>query len=434
VHAPPTGGPGLGDGLLFERHPDPMWVIEASGRRILAANDAAVAGYGWSREELLALRFDDLLVAPRAGGEGRRQRHRRKDGTVLEADVVTAPIRWEGGEARLVTARDVTDRAAEADAMAERLAYQEAVARLGELALRGDQPERLTEEALADVVAALGADVAALWLLAPDGRLALAGAQGLGEPPAPATPPAAGPLAALLRGQRRSLSAADIAPLGITGAAGIAVPIHGAGGPRGVLVATTREPRVLGEAHVVFLEGVATVLALAGDRWALEEDFRRRAFHDVLTGLPNRALFLDRLELALQRARRTGDAVVVVFLDLDGFKAINDRHGHTVGDEVLVAVGARLLQAVRPQDTVARFGGDEFALICEIDGPARAGLLARRIAASLDHPFRLDGAERVIGASVGLAVGHGDDERTAEDLVRDADAEMYRYKARRAAA
>jgi diguanylate cyclase (GGDEF)-like protein/PAS domain S-box-containing protein len=160
----------------------------------------------------------------------------------------------------------------------------------------------------------------------------------------------------------------------------------------------------------------------------LEHALSHQALHDHLTGLPNRLLLADRLELALSRAARHDGAVGVLFVDLDGFKTVNDRFGHEGGDAVLRTVAQRLAGAVRPSDTVARYGGDEFVAVCEEVTSADAVHLAHRISAAANTPVDLDDGSQVqITASVGVAMGG-----TAGDtdlLIRDADAAMYRAKA-----
>ncbi|HEX3317369.1 MAG TPA: EAL domain-containing protein [Solirubrobacteraceae bacterium] len=178
---------------------------------------------------------------------------------------------------------------------------------------------------------------------------------------------------------------------------------------------------------------VSRSVRYAIERKRAEVALAHQALHDSLTGLPNRALFLDRLKLALARSARRSSAVAVLFLDLDRFKLINDSSGHEAGDRVLVDVGARLERALRPGDTVARFGGDEFTALCEDMPTERAVLaIAERMAQAVAMPFLLGDSETFLSASIGIAMADGDahDEGLAESLVRDADAAMYRAKER----
>jgi diguanylate cyclase (GGDEF)-like protein len=160
------------------------------------------------------------------------------------------------------------------------------------------------------------------------------------------------------------------------------------------------------------------------------EDLAHVAVHDTLTGLPNRVLLADRLGQSLSRSARTGSSVAVLFIDLDRFKFVNDSRGHAVGDELLVAVAERLRGVVRSHDTVARFGGDEFVVVCEDEDAAlQASSIAERIAEVLRDPVLTDGQEVFLGASIGIAVADSGTE-SAESLLRDADAAMYRAKER----
>lgn len=164
------------------------------------------------------------------------------------------------------------------------------------------------------------------------------------------------------------------------------------------------------------------------DRKELEGELTHQAFHDMLTGLPNRALFLDRAGHARDRSRRSRASLAILFIDLDNFKIVNDSLGHTVGDQLLVAAADRLQRCLREGDTAARFGGDEFAVLLEdISGPDIITGVADRIVEGFQQPFTLQGREVFITPSIGIAVGgRGSDE--PEDLLRNADAAMYRAK------
>jgi diguanylate cyclase (GGDEF)-like protein/PAS domain S-box-containing protein len=167
------------------------------------------------------------------------------------------------------------------------------------------------------------------------------------------------------------------------------------------------------------------------ERQALEEQLQHQAFHDPLTDLPNRQLLLDRLGQALRRTRRRrrrGRRVAILFMDLDDFKSINDSLGHEAGDLLLVMVAARLKRCLRPEDTLARFGGDEFVVLLEdVDGPEEAVRVAERVTDGLRGPFVLDGRELYARASIGIALGEARTE-SPEDLLRDADTAMYEAK------
>ena len=182
------------------------------------------------------------------------------------------------------------------------------------------------------------------------------------------------------------------------------------------------------EADQKALEALATVAEEAFGRLALTDEMGHLARHDALTALPNRTLFLDRVEQAVVRSRRSGTSIAVLFLDLDGFKGVNDRFGHAEGDELLKAVAARLVACVRAEDSVARLGGDEFAVLVEgVDDVAELDVLCHRLLGSLRREVVIHGHEVVVGASIGVAVADADDD--AAGLLRNADMAMYRAKA-----
>ena len=166
------------------------------------------------------------------------------------------------------------------------------------------------------------------------------------------------------------------------------------------------------------------------ERRAFQEQLTRQAYHDALTGLPNRALFQSRLEVALARAGRRQRTIAVLFVDLDRFKIINDSLGHDTGDDLLVAVAKRLQESVRDEDTVARLSGDEFTVLLEeVEDEVEAASVAQRIIDDIRQAIDLEGHQVFVGASVGIALSQNGEDR-AEDLLRDADLAMYRAKER----
>ena len=175
---------------------------------------------------------------------------------------------------------------------------------------------------------------------------------------------------------------------------------------------------------------IARSIRYAIERKRADVQLAHQALHDPLTGLPNRTLFLDRLELALARARRSNGTVAVLSLDLDRFKVVNDSLGHDIGDRLLMEAAARLQTVLRPGDSVARFGGDEFTILCDdVAGERDAVMIAERVGRAIATPFGLEDTEAYLTASVGIAVSTGSSTRP-ETLIRDADAAMYRAKER----
>jgi diguanylate cyclase (GGDEF)-like protein len=152
-----------------------------------------------------------------------------------------------------------------------------------------------------------------------------------------------------------------------------------------------------------------------------------RALHDALTGLPNRMLLLDRLGYALAQSERGDTSVAIFFLDLDGFKGVNDRLGHLAGDALLRGIAGRLLAWVRPGDTVSRFGGDEFTvLVREVAGPDEAAQIAERLTEAVRSPLSVEGEEISLTPSIGIALNRGI--RKPEELLERADRAMYSAK------
>jgi len=164
------------------------------------------------------------------------------------------------------------------------------------------------------------------------------------------------------------------------------------------------------------------------DRKAIEEALTRQAFHDPLTGLPNRLLLLDRLRLALARSERGEGKVTMFYMDLDHFKAINDTLGHGAGDQVLCLVAERIRAVLRPADTAARLGGDEFVILCEgLDGESAAQGLCSRLEAAVAAPCVLNGGVVTVTASIGVVMA-SPGSATPESLLGEADAAMYLAK------
>ena len=319
---------------------------------------------------------------------------------------------------------------------------QMAVAQFGQLALEGTDIDTLTDEATALMQRVLDLDIGGVLKLLPGGdELLLISAAGLPEEDVGRTRVATGHQSqsgyALATGlpivvddwhtENRFRESKLQADAGMRSA--VTVLIKAKGDPYGVLGVGSRTPRNFTQDDVSFMQSIANVLANAIERRRTEERTQHEALHDPLTGLPNRNLFLDRLQHALSVAARRENSIAVLFLDLDQFKLVNDSLGHAAGDELLGAVAPRIEQALRPGDTVARFGGDEFAVLAEDIGSERgATRIAERIAEALSRPFVLRDREHFVSASVGIAIGSGNE--APEALIRDADSALYRAKER----
>lgn len=222
---------------------------------------------------------------------------------------------------------------------------------------------------------------------------------------------------------------------------GMVAHIKGGEGAEGVFVVANRLGDIsrFTESDVKLLETFASQVSTTlvngqlADSLAqlteLKDELRHQALHDSLTKLANRALFADRLQGALARSRVSGRTLAVLFLDLDDFKTVNDSLGHDAGDRLLIGVAQRLQAATRPGDTVARFGGDEFAVLLEdLNSPAAAEEAADRIVNTLAVPFQIRGRDFASHASIGVAIADADS--SPEQLIRDADTAMYAAKRR----
>lgn len=330
-----------------------------------------------------------------------------------------------------------------------RAVLAEAVADLGHRALGARQPDALLREGLRVAVEVIGADYGTAVRRLPDGALRVA--QELGPQPLPpgtnlplAPPDRSYALRVVQTGQpfvsrdlRHDPRIAPPGPLLTRGVvSGLVVPVRGAESVLGLLALHSRRRRRFSTGDVAVASALASVVATAWEQAAQRERIEHQALHDPLTGLPNRALFLNRLQHALGRRPAPGDRgeaaeVAVMLLDLDDFKGINDSHGHAAGDQLLTDIARRLRATVRPQDTIARLGGDEFGVLCDqVPDEAVAVDLAGRLQAACGQRVILAEAAVAVTASVGITwTGRPAPlVRTAGDLLVEADAALYRAK------
>jgi diguanylate cyclase (GGDEF)-like protein/PAS domain S-box-containing protein len=377
----------LAPAAILEGLPDAV-VATARDGRIVFVNALAEQLFGYRRNELLGQPVQTLWPA--------RVRERytrnmelyfatedpmrfstevwgvRPDGSEFVGEMSWGIVETTSGPLLLAIGRDISERRA-----AE--ARRRAVSALGERALAGADATELAADAVALIRSTLpivGAEVrlAGGATLASDGPISETGIR---------------------------------LPIG-TGDELVVVPEHD-----------------LADEEINLMRAVANTLSTALARLRDEERTRYEAVHDPLTGLANRTLLRDRLEHAIQRSARDGAATGVLFVDVDNFKEVNDRYGHAMGDAVLVEVGSRLRMAVRPGDTVARFGGDEFVAVCEEVDEESAQAIGRRMLAAIQLPLTAGEVRHSLSASIGIALGRSE----PDTIVREADAAVYRAKA-----
>ena len=440
--------------LLFDLHPDPMWVYDVDTLRFLAVNDSAVKHYGYSPEQFLAMRITDLrpeedrpVLARRlqeleGGADGivHEWRHLLADGTVIDVEVGSEELPFRGRRSRVVVARDITERKRIAAQLERRTAQQIAVAGLGRAALEGASASELMDQAVKLVAESLELEFCELLVPAEDrdslvlragvgwrGGLVRTARVPIGSEFHPGyTWSSLGQIVVEdYAVEQRFRPTRLLTDHGVV--SGICVLVGAHRQPIGVLGAHSSTKRVFTHDELGFLQAIANVLAEAISRHRADADVQHRALHDHLTGLPNRTLLLERFERWVARAQRKRGAATLLFVDVDNFKLINDGLGHAAGDQLLMSLAARLKSVVRPSDTVARVGGDEFVLLCEDAGSEAAAVdVVTRIMAAVSEPFALGGREQHVAASVGIAMA--DTSSEASVVIQDADAAMYRAK------
>jgi diguanylate cyclase (GGDEF)-like protein/PAS domain S-box-containing protein len=401
--------PSLAAQEIISTMADVLFVCDSEGR-IEVANRAAVTLLGYAESELLGKRIDDLLGQEGDISSKLRRRSLRnaeyvfasKTGERIELTLSIAPVLHDDVPAgAVIIGRDVRDhKRAEAARLAAEAALRESEIRyrlLFEQNAAGVCVNRL-DGSIVDCNSTFGS-----MLGYPREDLV-----GRNAAEIYANPAEADELIALLR-SAGTLNSVEIELRRADGSALWVIENL-------VLVGDTQT----GVVH-------ATVVDIS-DRKRAEEQIEFHAYHDVLTHLPNRKLFTDRLRHGLTRARRSGKAVAVLFVDIDHFKTINDTLGHTAGDQLLLEVAHRLRLCVREDDTVARLGGDEFTVILgDLRYPEDAVTVAEKILEGVQPPLTIAGTPIVATVSIGIAI-YPDDGTDPESLLRNADSAMYRAK------
>lgn len=393
---------------LFDSNPLPMWIYDFETLRFIAVNDAAVQHYGYSRDEFLAMQITDIrpqeeipsvmtLLPNISGRRGPNMfRHRKKSGAVIDVEITSFEFVSAGRRTRLVIAQDVTERRRNEETLRRseqqyRLLFERNLAGVYRTTVDGrilDCNEAMARIFGYDSREELLAQTA--WSLYFDDEDRQRAIHQLREQKS---------LTNLEFRMRRRDNKAIWVLENVT-------LLEPAGGPE-------------------VLEG--TIIDITEQKTAREQ-MEYQAYHDMLTDLPNRLLFRDRISVALAHAKRTGRGVAVMFLDLDQFKLVNDTLGHPVGDRLLQAVASRLVASMRAEDTVARLGGDEFTvLLADIADRRAAAVVAQKVLDAVRVPTLIDDHELLVTTSIGISM-FPDDGTEPETLLRNADRAMYRAK------
>jgi len=443
--------------LLFEANPIPMWIRDERALDILAVNEAALKSYGYSREEFLKLKTADLLAAddlaryldimshrdPGESGSG-QWRHRRKDGSVMEVETVSHPFNLDMRPARLTLVNDITERR-RAD---RRLQMGHSVTRI--LA-----DSRTVEEALPQVLRVIcetsgwvygqrwaldrGTNrmhCAEIWRAAQPGldefekfnrgRTQTRGDAG-GGGLIHRVWESNSPYWSADLAQDKSMRRGPIA-LGAGLRSGFAFPILIGEDFFGVMEFFGRD---VSQPDAALMDIVHTIGSQVGQfmaRKAAEQNLRFVASHDPLTGLFNRSMFNERLQQALAQATRFERSLALLFIDLDGFKVVNDTVGHNGGDALLAELATRLRATLREGDVIGRMGGDEFVvLIEEFTEAVQVAEVAKKVLETIGRPFMLQGREFRVSASLGISI-YPEDGQDVQSLIKNADIAMYLVK------
>ncbi|MEP6703026.1 MAG: diguanylate cyclase, partial [Betaproteobacteria bacterium] len=435
---------------------DAIYLTDRAGTRFIDVNDGACRMLGYSRGELLALEparvFSmsrwDIDLAERAmldGGTDIQEIeavHQRKDGSFVPVEVQRR-AQHSGGEWIIVgVARDIGARIQSEHSIRMNGMRQGLIAKFGQAALAITDIDELLRRAVATITDGLGVEFCRVVQSSPDGSTILRAGAGwtngwLGRRSGAGTQCVA---THWLIASREPLLVPDYATeerfpmpdilLEHAIGSGVEVIIGGAGTPFGILGAYSHERDGFAADGMNFLQSIANVIGTAVERRNAEEKLAYLAQFDSLTGLPNRDLFRDRLSQMLEQSRRNDWTLGILYIDLDGFKVVNDTFGHGAGDTLLALVAQRLKSCIRSSDTVGRLGGDEFAIILSnLAAPADAELVAQQVVAALMRPFEVDGNDTRMTASIGISL-YPVDGIDADQLLKNADSAMYRAKER----
>jgi diguanylate cyclase (GGDEF)-like protein/PAS domain S-box-containing protein len=440
---------------MFEGNPLPLWIRDEESLRILAVNDAALRTYGYSRQEFLDLKWSDLHMEADAERfrEAMRTRdpsqayttywhHRRKDGTAMDVETISHPFNLDGRSARLVLVNDITER----KRAEQRLQMGHTITRI---LAESRSVEDALPQALRTICESSGWVYGQRWALnkpanllqcaevwcAADPRLeefegynrARMQTPGSGRGLIHRVWEGNGPVWLVDLARETQMARAPAAlKAGLRSA--FAFPIPVGDGFYGVMEFFGRDARQPDSELVEIVHTIGSQIGQFMARKIAEENLRFVASHDPLTGLFNRSIFNERLHQALAQAARFERSLALLFIDLDGFKLVNDTLGHNAGDALLAELATRLRTTLREGDVIGRMGGDEFVVLIEEFGEAgQVAEVAKKVLETVARPYLLQGREFEVTASLGVSL-YPEDGKDAQTLIKNADIAMYLVK------
>ncbi len=425
----------------FKSNPSPVALVKRDDLRVLDINDAFSRTFGLHRRDVIGRTLADIEVEPPVEGfPGLREAlsteerltvdapFTRGDGSPGYATFVFEPITLAEEPHSMMLVYDVTEWRRAQNVLERRATEQSVFAELAASTLASRDVQPTLDLAARRVARTLRADHARVIEINEEGThvrssFAPTDPRSAQEPPVPRVREVDLGLVGV-----EVLTAEKLEPLGMS--SGVRFPIHSHGGTFGFLEVFATRPDAFSQDDQAFLGGVTYLLAAAIEQQRLHDELELRAETDDLTGLLKRVPFEHRLVAALAQSQRHGTRVAVLFMDLDLFKDVNDSLGHEAGDTVLNQVAARIREAVRSWDVVARHGGDEFVLFLpDIKERSEIEHVTSRLLMAMRQPYDVDGEMVSVGATIGVAV-YPDDGLDVKSLLGAADAALYRGKER----